>query len=555
MGGFLVSLDRLGPYVLDELIGHGASCRVWRAKPADGSAPVAIKILRSERADEPDSRARFLAEGQLLVDHPIPGAVKVLDIVDDPERPAIVMELLDGPTLRKLLSDEGQLAPERAVDLLSQLGATLAAAHKAGIAHGDVKPENVIVTRDEQGLESPIITDFGLARVLEQAGTTHSRSQVIGTPHYAGPEVHSGEKPQAATDVYALGVLGYEMVTGSRPFVAPTTSGLISQHLHDAPPTDPRIPPNLWAIFEACLAKDPAARPQTSRLTTGLTDLMSGDQLSADATPTTRWSPAPAATAEEPKPNRRPVYAALAVVALVVAGGGGYVTVARTGASDIALVPPAEAPTTDVVGPAVSTSDATSSAPPAGATEDGNTSAGPPSAPVGVPVPEPQPVPAQPAPQAPAPDRPREQPAPQKPPAAQPTTRNPPPAAKPPAAKPPAPTETFPQYILGPNKCTSGSSSFEVQWDIQRNRETHVWRRARVRINAPQSMGKQVVRLHMWENGQDRIMLPFTIPVNEWYGVNLGNVVTQRRNTETRAIVWLKGNSSRDRYCDASTKW
>lgn len=555
-----MSRKLIGDYELASVIGHGATGRVWRARHRQTGAEVAVKVLRGEYADDPKARARFLSEARLLIERPLTGAVRVLEEIDDPEAPAIVMELVEAPTLREVLSKEAPLAPARATRLVCALTTTLAAAHAAGLVHGDVKPENVMVrTRGKDGGidEETILMDFGLARVLEDSSAAQSRSQVIGTPHYAAPEIHSGEKTKAPADVYAVGVMLYEAIVGRRPFDAPTTLGVIQKHLSADPARTADFSHPLWDTVAACLAKDPAARPAAVNLAGQLTRILDEGLLQPEALATAQWQrtpPSPTASGGRRRPW--PVIAASVASVALVAGSTTY-AVARNG-----LLGSPTAAITDQIEPvgtpgpqSPSTSTATTATTPATSTSV----SAPPSGPVGVPIPEPpQPPPADSAPKGQAPDA---DPRPQQPPPKQPEKpEDPGPASiitrtvpKPPEPKPPI--ETFPQVLEVPNRCTAGNTSFEVRWVVTRTKDTHIWQRAYVKINAPKSMGRQMVRLHLWESGTDRIMLPFRIPVNESQVVNLGNVVTQRKNTETRGVIWLKGDSSRDGYCGDATKW
>jgi len=257
--------NRLGAYQLLERIGHGTTGRVWRARDSVSGAEVAIKVLREELADDSDLRARFLQEGRLLVDNGLPGAVRVRESVIDGDRVGLVMDLVEGPNLREVISAGAPLRPARACALAGQVAAGLAAAHERGMVHRDVKPENVLV-ETTQSSERALLSDFGLACALDESGTRSTRSRAFGTPDYVAPERIRRAPVGAAADVYAVGILLFEMVVGWRPFRSRDAAALMQEHLHEQPSPPPEIDRDLWAVIEQCLAKDPAGRPKAADL-------------------------------------------------------------------------------------------------------------------------------------------------------------------------------------------------------------------------------------------------------------------------------------------------
>jgi serine/threonine protein kinase len=276
----------LGDYELLEQIGFGATGRVWRARHVKTDDFVAVKELRGDLADDPEVRARFLNEGAILIRRDLPGVVLVHETLIDGDRVGLVMDLVPGADLRQLLSGQGPLPAGRACALAAQLANTLAAAHRDGLVHRDVKPENVMVVEGEQGPGAALLTDFGLARVLEETASTRTRSQAFGTPHYVAPEVLRAARAGGPADVYALGVVLFEMVLGWRPFRSQHPAGLMQQHLHQAPIRPADLTDDLWAVIERCLAKDPNERPIADVLRDQL-DVLAGQLVGLPALPRT----------------------------------------------------------------------------------------------------------------------------------------------------------------------------------------------------------------------------------------------------------------------------
>lgn len=252
-----------GRYVFGDFIASGGMAEVWRARDNDYSRDVAIKLLKPEYADDPASRSRFDAEARHVqsIDHP--NVAAVYDVGEMPTasgliRPYLTMEYVAGRPLSAMIA-EGPLEPELVQSLLAQAGDGLAAAHAAGIVHRDVKPANLLV--EESGLLK--ITDFGIARSASQGAVTVT-GQVVGTPQYLSPEQARGEVATPASDVYGLGVVAFEALTGSRPFDRPTAVATALAHLEDPVPALPEtVPAGLAAVVERALAKSPADRYAT----------------------------------------------------------------------------------------------------------------------------------------------------------------------------------------------------------------------------------------------------------------------------------------------------
>ncbi len=250
-------------YRLEARIGQGGMGVVYRATHVLLDRPVALKLL-SGRIDEVTAK-RFEREAKSAsrLDHE--NCVRVLDFGVEPTALYLVMELLDGHELARDLA-AGALPPVRVAALGRQLARALAHAHESGLVHRDLKPANVFLARRGDG-EVAKILDFGLARAVEAGATLTDAGVVFGTPEYMSPEQISGGRVDTPSDVYALGVVLYQMATGTLPFQAPDFAGMLAAHL-DAVPVPPErrrpdlaIPPALSALILRCLSKDPAARP------------------------------------------------------------------------------------------------------------------------------------------------------------------------------------------------------------------------------------------------------------------------------------------------------
>ncbi|PZS13265.1 MAG: hypothetical protein DLM57_17135 [Pseudonocardiales bacterium] len=250
-------------YLLDELIGRGATGHVWRGHTRDGGGQVAVKLLRSELAEDPDVVMRFMRERATLTRLTHPHLVAVHDLVAEGDALAIIMDLIDGVDLRQLAS-EGPMDPRTAADLLAQTAAALAAVHAAGVVHRDMKPENVLVETRE-GRPYALLTDFGLARAADSPTLTRL-TQLVGTPAYLAPELVAGREPGPPVDVYALGVTAYELFAGRRPFPESSTAVLLRAHLDQAPPRPEGLTEPVWQLLAACLGKEPAHRPTAGQL-------------------------------------------------------------------------------------------------------------------------------------------------------------------------------------------------------------------------------------------------------------------------------------------------
>ncbi|NYI80250.1 serine/threonine-protein kinase [Nocardioides panzhihuensis] len=294
-------------YVFHELIGTGGMGEVWRATDTTLNREVAIKLLKPEHAEDPIGRSRFESEAKHAAALHHPNVVAVYDVGEMPTasglmRPFLVMELVDHKPLSELLRDGRPLAPEVVRDLLGQAGDALAAAHRAGIVHRDVKPANLLVTPARKVK----VTDFGIARAQASTGITGT-GQVMGTPQYLSPEQARGEKATPASDVYSLGVVAFECLAGYRPFQKETPVATAIAHLHDpVPPLPDHVPAELAAIVMRSLQKDPALRyADAAAFTTAIVGQGAAADPDADATTVVAAAPgdATATSVMDPVPS------------------------------------------------------------------------------------------------------------------------------------------------------------------------------------------------------------------------------------------------------------
>lgn len=304
----------IGPYEIVAPLGAGGMGEVYRAWDPRLQREVALKVLPDDVARDPDRRRRFLDEARAAGGLSHPNILAVYDVSLDEGGSYIVTELVDGRQLREEV-ERGAVATRRLLELAAQLAAGLGAAHAAGIAHRDLKPENVIVTRDGRVK----ILDFGLAKIFAPAAslaptqaTVTLPGTVVGTPNYMSPEQARGVEVDFRSDQFSLGVVLYEMATGTHPFRRDTAVQTMSAILvDDAPPIatlNPRIPSAVRWVIERCLAKEPGERyASTDDLARDLQALLRRlSELSSTTTPVVGTA------------RRRPVRA-LAITAAIVA--------------------------------------------------------------------------------------------------------------------------------------------------------------------------------------------------------------------------------------------
>src|SRR5690349_12964176 len=259
-----------GRYQVGELLGFGGMAEVHRGRDTRLGRDVAIKTLRHDLARDATFQLRFRREAQNAASLNHPAIVAVYDTGDErgpagEELPYIVMEFVNGRTLKEVLAAEGPLQPRRALEISADICAALEFSHRHGIIHRDIKPGNVMMTRTGQVK----VMDFGIARALASGASTMTQtSAVIGTAQYLSPEQARGEAVDARSDVYATGCVVFELLTGHPPFVGDNPVSVAYQHVREDPrapsESNPDVPPAVDAIVLKALAKNPANRYQSA---------------------------------------------------------------------------------------------------------------------------------------------------------------------------------------------------------------------------------------------------------------------------------------------------
>jgi serine/threonine-protein kinase len=320
-----------GRYELDEQVGNGGYCEVWCATDTVLTRLVAVKLLHPGYARKVETLARFRAEarhaGALWHDN----IARVFDYGEpaDGQPPYLVMELVDGPSLEDVLAD-GPLDARRTMDVIAQAAAGLQAAHAEGLVHRDVKPANLLLASG--GIVK--ITDFGIAHAVGSAAVTPI-GEMIGTPGYVSPEQMAGQQAAPASDLYALGVVAYECLTGAPPFTGMALEISVAHRDRPLPPLPPSVPADVEFFVMHLTAKDPARRPGSAAevaLSAGL--LRDGLSVGAGGGPhPTQEAPTGASVVAGPGQGRRAGRRrpALAVAALVLAGLTALVVATMTG--------------------------------------------------------------------------------------------------------------------------------------------------------------------------------------------------------------------------------
>lgn len=252
-------------YELQELIGGGGMADVYKAQDKLLDRAVAVKILHQQYANDAEFVEKFRREATAAAKLAHPNIVNIYDVGEDGGSQYIVMEYVSGPTLKEVIQQKGCLEPIEAVRIAKEIASALESAHRNNLVHCDIKPHNILVMPDGHIK----VTDFGIARAVSASTMTYSGS-VMGSVHYFSPEQAKGTVITTKSDVYSLGVVLYEMLTGQLPFNGETSVSIALKHLQEEPvpirQLNPSIPPVLEAIVQKAMSKDPADRPSSTEL-------------------------------------------------------------------------------------------------------------------------------------------------------------------------------------------------------------------------------------------------------------------------------------------------
>jgi eukaryotic-like serine/threonine-protein kinase len=338
MSGSIILNNR---YQLEERVGSGGMAVVYRARDLELERFVAIKVLREDYSSDEAFRERFRQEARAAANLSHPNIVTVHDFGLHAGRLFIVMEHVPGTDLKTSLERQGRFTVEETLSLIVQACAGVGYAHRAGLVHCDLKPQNMLITPDRR-LK---VLDFGIARALASIQPDEKAEIVWGSPQYFSPEQAAGEPPSPASDVYSLGIVMYEMLTGQLPFSAPSTTELARRH-RQVMPTAPRelnpaVPIPLEQILLKVLAKEPSARYRTAdqlgRVLTNFLQHASTSSLNVSPpvpfppqerseSPTTPNLPSRPVLLEIDRPEKNPldidwITIALGLLALIAMGG------------------------------------------------------------------------------------------------------------------------------------------------------------------------------------------------------------------------------------------
>ena len=278
-----------GRYQLTDRIAIGGMGEVWKARDKVLGRITAVKILKEEYTGDPNFLRRFRAEAQhtALLNHP--GVANVYDYGEEKGSAYLVMELVPGQPLSSILEKEKVLSPERTLRIIAQTAAALSAAHAQGLVHRDVKPGNLMITPTGRVK----VTDFGIARLADQVPLT-ATGQVMGTAQYLAPEQATGQQATGSSDLYSLGIIGYEALAGHRPFTGESQIAIALAQVNDTPPPLPdTVPAPVRALIMCMLSKDPRERPSdAAALSDAAAALAAGSEAAAQVD-----DPAPSASA------------------------------------------------------------------------------------------------------------------------------------------------------------------------------------------------------------------------------------------------------------------
>src|SRR6188768_4100006 len=295
----------VGRYRLDERLGAGGMGSIWRAHHLVLQAPVAVKLIDREVVPDEETLGRFMREAQSAATLRSPHVVQILDYGVDDKLPFIVMELLEGENLAQRLRRQGTLGSAETARIVTHIGRAMGRAHEANIVHRDLKPENVFLVRNEDE-EIAKVLDFGVAKVtvgaLGEQGSRTRTGSILGTPYYMSPEQAQGNKTvDHRSDLWAMGVIAFECLTGKRPFYSDGLGDLVLQIcIRDIPvPSEiSSVPAGFDAWFARAVARDPEVRFQSAReLSEALREVLGGDAREL------QWTSPEVAAANDLTPN------------------------------------------------------------------------------------------------------------------------------------------------------------------------------------------------------------------------------------------------------------
>jgi serine/threonine protein kinase len=249
-----------GRYRLISQQGAGGMAVIYKAVDQMLGRTVAVKILRPSLTNDPSFLVRFRNEARSVANLNHPNIVTVYDVGNFEQTQYIVMEFVDGQDLKKIIKTEGHLSVDRMLKLAIQICAGIGFAHRAGLVHADVKPQNILVTKGDVVK----VTDFGIAQALSDTQPNERASVVWGSPHYFAPEQARGERPTPASDVYSIGIVMFELLTGRLPYVGANQQELALAHIRERIPLvtefNPSVPETLAQIIAKVMSKEPTAR-------------------------------------------------------------------------------------------------------------------------------------------------------------------------------------------------------------------------------------------------------------------------------------------------------
>lgn len=248
----------IGPYHIEDQLGQGGMATVYKAHHQRLDRYVAVKFLHHSFLQDENFRNRFNREARIVARLDHPNIVPIYDYNEHENTPYLVMKYVDGPTLKQRAFKQG-LTPDQVIEILAPIADALDYAHSQGVLHRDMKPSNLLIDRDGR----PYITDFGLARMVQTGESTISHDMMLGTPFYISPEQAQGERElDSRTDLYSLGIILYELITGKVPFTGDTPYAIVHGHIYRSPEPPTVHNPSLPAAVDAVMARALAKRPE-----------------------------------------------------------------------------------------------------------------------------------------------------------------------------------------------------------------------------------------------------------------------------------------------------